>query len=77
MSKCRGGAYQAPHFGTALGGHRHEFFRVCHFQWESMGFEIGSVHGTMVNRVKGIVLVNEYFHILLYSSKFEVFVIQG
>ena len=27
----------------ALGGHRHEIFRVGYFQWESMGSENGTM----------------------------------
>ena len=47
MCVCGGGgagAYLG--FGTTLGGHRHEFFRVSHLQWKSMGFEKGSVQKT-------------------------------
>ena len=38
-----GGGYEAPLLMKALGGQRHEIFRVHDFQWESMGSGNGAV----------------------------------
>ena len=41
--KYQGGGLLGPLFLKALGGHRHEIFRVHHFQWEGMGNDNGAV----------------------------------